>query len=457
MGKRNDSQALVFWDKGAILQDARQCFMATSVKTRKLVDILTKCIFVLYQETLTQQEATDLVFHISRLFQYKDKDNTLRRLTHIAIKALSKQQADNVYVVTSSLTNDVNLSNNDDPTIRASALRALCRISEPSKAIEHYLKQAIVDKQPIVASAAIASLIHISTIDGSSLNSFTNEIQQVLHSESPMVQYHALILRYKQVKHDRLAISTLINDCIYMGLKSPLAICLLIRIIKNFANESNGDKDKEAQVYCDHISKIYLNHDSDMVEYEAANSIINIKSISNESSDFKSAVSHLRNFLTSDKAALRFASVRSLNELAANSSSDIRFWSVHRIGGVCKLHLLNKHYRTGDHIIGVLDFSDSNITCLKYTVILQCEETQQYELKQEFSVGMKKNDFMITIPHLVNAKASILHCVLSFLFYIADKNYPKTLFEDRAGTIEVGPSELDTKLFSCDFPIAIYT
>lgn len=440
-------------DKAQVLQEARQCFMATSVKTKKLVDILTKCIFILLQgEPLTPAEATDLFFHITRLFQYKDKDITLRRLTYIGIKALS-QQAENVYVVTSSLTTDVN-STRDDPTIRVSALRALCQISDVStfKSIEEYLKQSVVDKHPVVASAAISSLIRIDQVNDDIVKRCTNEIQEALKSDSPMVQYHALGLRYNSCKNDRLAISQLVDDCKQQGLRSPLAICLLIRIISNLMNEHESEDTLANRDYI----KGNLNNPSEMVEYEAANAIINVKSISSESQEHKSAVAHLRNFLTSSKASLRFASVRSLNELAATSSADIRFWSVHRIGGVCKLHLLNKRFRVGDHILGILDFSNSNVTCAKYTVILQCEEIQQYELKQEFSLGYKKNDFMITIP-LVNTKVSVLHCVLSFLFYIADKNYPKTLFEDRAGTIELGPSELETKLFSCDFPIAIHT
>lgn len=135
-------------------------------------------------------------------------------------------------------------------------------------------------------------------------------------------------------------------------------------------------------------------------------------------------------------------------------------FKTHRIGGVCKLHLLNKRYRIGDHIMGILDFSNSSFACAKYTVILHCEATQQFELRQEFSFGLKKSDFMITIPPQLNTTTSnsiVLHCVLSFLFYISDKNYPKTLYEDKAGIIELGPKELDGKLFKCDIPIAIQT
>jgi len=311
-------------DKTQVLQEAKQCFMATSVKTKKLVDVLTKCIFILLQgERLTNTEATDLFFHITRLFQYKDKDNILRRLTYIGIKALS-QQAENVYVVTSSLTTDVN-SSRDDAAVRASALRALCQISDASTftTIERYLKQSVVDKHPVVASAALTSLIRIAQVNSEIVRRCTTEIQEALNSDSPMVQYHALALRYLSCKNDRLATLRLLNTCMNQGLKSPLAICLLLRIMANYISESPNDD--ETKVYLAYIRNC-MNHRSEMVEYEAANAIVDLGK--NDSKTQKkvitAAVGHLRNFLSSSKPALRFAAVRSLNRLATVAPSEVR-------------------------------------------------------------------------------------------------------------------------------------
>lgn len=46
---------------------------------------------------------------------------------------------------------------------RANAIRVLCRITDGTllTQIERYLKQAIVDKNPVVASAALVSGIHL--------------------------------------------------------------------------------------------------------------------------------------------------------------------------------------------------------------------------------------------------------------------------------------------------------
>lgn len=322
-------------DKTQVLQEAKERFMATSCSTKKLVDVLTKCIFILLRgERLTSTEATDLFFHITRLFQYKDKDSTLRRLTYIGIKALS-QQAENVYVVTSSLTNDVNSARNDSAgsALKASALRTLCHISDASTftSIERYLKQSVVDRHPEVASAALSSLVRITSSNQRSLNNYdivkrcTNEVQEALNSDSPMVQYHALALRYNSCQNDRLAISRLIQTCTRRGLKSPLATCLLIRIINNFLVDFQPENSKE---YISYI-KDKLSHPNDMVKYEAANALVGLpRKVEFVEVSRKRLTNVLGEFLSSSRPALKFGAVRTLNKLADYAPSEVREISI---------------------------------------------------------------------------------------------------------------------------------
>lgn len=63
-------------------------------------------------------------------------------------------------IVTSSLMKDMN-SKTD--LYRANAIRVLCRITDGGLLgqIERYLKQAVVDKNPVVASAALVSGSHL--------------------------------------------------------------------------------------------------------------------------------------------------------------------------------------------------------------------------------------------------------------------------------------------------------
>jgi coatomer protein complex subunit gamma len=322
-GKGDAEDLCISYDKTEVLQEAKQYFMATSVKKNKLIDVLTKCIYIVYNEdNLTSTEATNLFFHITRLFQYKDKDNTLKRLIYIGIKALS-HRAENVYVVTSSLITDVN-SSRDDPAVRALALRTLCQISDASSftSIERLLRQCIVDKHPVMASAALTSLISVAQVNPEIVRRCTNEIQEALTSPSQSVQYHALCLRYVSCKNDRLSTSRLLTTCIGLKLKSIYAIQLLLRIIQNYINDYPQSDDVKRYIHyvCD-----CMNHRSELVEYQAADTLVNITKDESKIKEHKisSVVLHLRNFLTASKPALRFGGVRSLNKLASVAPKEV--------------------------------------------------------------------------------------------------------------------------------------
>ncbi|KAI8547586.1 hypothetical protein RHMOL_Rhmol07G0207700 [Rhododendron molle] len=70
------------------------------------------------------------------------------------------QSARNVIVVTSSLMKDMNRKTD---IYRANAIRVLCCITDETflTQIDRYFKQAIVEKNPVVASAALVSGIHV--------------------------------------------------------------------------------------------------------------------------------------------------------------------------------------------------------------------------------------------------------------------------------------------------------
>ena len=85
-------------------------------------------------------------------------------MCYLAIKELANI-AEDVIIVTSSLTKDMT---GKDESFRAPAIRALCRITDSQMlaGIERYLKQAIVDKNPSVSSAAlVSSLVSHNSFD----------------------------------------------------------------------------------------------------------------------------------------------------------------------------------------------------------------------------------------------------------------------------------------------------
>merc|ERR1719461_1625435 len=172
------------------------------------------------------------------------------------------------------------------------------------------MKQAIVDRNPSVSSAALVSSLHLSNTAGEVVKRWVNEVQESLSSDSVMVQYHALGLLYHIRKTDRLAITKLLAKLTKMSLKSPYAVILLIRIACQLIEEEDAT---ETTPYFEFVESC-LRHKSEMVIYEAANAIVNLKRTT--SRELIPAISVLQLFCSSPKATLRFAAVRTLNKVA---------------------------------------------------------------------------------------------------------------------------------------------
>lgn len=162
-------------NKTTVLQEAKH-FNSAPVNPRKCILILTKVVYLLNQgENLSTQEATDVFFATTKLFQ--SKDVMLRRLVYLCIKELSPIAQD-VIIVTSSLTKDMT---GKQDLYRAAAIRALCSITDNTmlQAIERYMKQAIVDKNPAVSSAALVSALHLSSSVPELVRRWVNEAQVI--------------------------------------------------------------------------------------------------------------------------------------------------------------------------------------------------------------------------------------------------------------------------------------
>merc|ERR1712048_1488217 len=109
---------------------------------------------------------------------------------------------------------------------------------------------------------------------------------------------------------DRLAITKLLAKLTKMSLKSPYAVILLIRIACKMIEEEDSDS---SSPYFDFVESC-LRHKSEMVIYEAAHAIVNMKKTT--SRELAPAVSVLQLFCSSPKPTLRFAAVRTLNKVA---------------------------------------------------------------------------------------------------------------------------------------------
>ena len=110
-------------------------------------------------------------------------------------------------------------------------------------------------------------------------------------------------------KSDRLAVTKLVSKLTRGSLKSPYAACMLIRIACKLIEEEDAT---ETTPYFEFVESC-LRYKSKMVIYEAANAIVNLKRTT--SRELIPAISVLQLFCSSPKATMRFAAVRTLNQV----------------------------------------------------------------------------------------------------------------------------------------------
>ncbi|KAG8473647.1 hypothetical protein CXB51_035513 [Gossypium anomalum] len=299
-------------EKGAVLQEAR-VFNDPQLDPRRCSQVITKLLYLLNQgETFTKVEATEVFFAVTKLFQ--SKDIGLRRMVYVMIKELSPS-ADEVIIVTSSLMKDMT-SKTD--MYRANAIRVLCRITDGTllTQIERYLKQAIVDKNPVVASAALVSGIHLLQTNPEIVKRWSNEVQEAVQSRAALVQFHALALLHQIRQNDRLAVNKLVSSLTKGSVRSPLAQCLLIRYTSQVIRESANNNQAGDRPFYDFLEGC-LRHKAEMVIFEAARAITELNGVT--SRELTPAITVLQLFLSSSKPVLRFAAVAMTHPMAVTN------------------------------------------------------------------------------------------------------------------------------------------
>lgn len=304
-------------DKASVLQQSR-CFSDTPIDSIKCMNLLTRVLYLLQKgETFTPQELTKLFFDVTKLFQAPCA--RLRRMVYLIIKELDPTESE-VFICMSCLIKDMN-SKND--CFRANSIRVMSRILDPAMAaqIDRYLKTAIVDKNPFVASSALVCGINLMKTAPEVVKRWVNEIQETVNSKHSMVQFHALALMYDIKKTDRLALHKVVTSLAKTQGKSPMAECLLIRYAtQSLTSERDASVEKVLMSYLDSC----LRHKNEMVTYEAARAFCQLAVIDSDGSnghtvlgyDITHAIPILQIFLTSPKPVVRFGAIRTLNLLA---------------------------------------------------------------------------------------------------------------------------------------------
>ncbi|ROW10304.1 hypothetical protein VMCG_01678 [Cytospora schulzeri] len=330
-GKRDEDAdtGLVRVDRTQVFQEAR-LFNSSPIQPRRCRILLTKIALLLYTgERFPTNEATTLFFGISKLFQ--NKDASLRQMVHLVIKELA-HSAEDIIMVTSTIMKDTGGST--DIIYRPNAIRALCRIIDATtvQSIERVMKTAIVDKNPSVSSAALVSSYHLLPIAKDVVRRWQSETQeaaantkssggfslgfssssgQMPVNNSTMTQYHAIGLLYQMRMHDRMALVKMVQQFGAAGaIKSPAAIVMLVRLAAQLAEEDAGLRKPMMQ-----LLDGWLRHKSEMVNFEAAKAICDMRDVTD--AEVSQAVHVLQLFLTSPRAVTKFAALRILHNFAS--------------------------------------------------------------------------------------------------------------------------------------------
>ena len=277
---------------------------------------------------MSSVEGTEVFFGVTKLFM--SDDASLRRMVYLFIKDVAETcQHDDIIIVIQSLFKDVN---SDADLYRGNAMRVLARIVHADflGSIERSFKQAIVDASPLVSSSALvaASYLYDTGPDCAVIvRRWMTEATEATNSSNEMVQFHALQLLYQCKQHDRLGISKLVSQfSTRQTLRSPLALVLLVRYTAKLltdeaamagGNEGVTNIKQNGSMAAQQgftFLEASLRHKSEMVVYEAAFAICNLQGL--EPQDLSPAISVLQLFLSSAKPATRYASMRTLAQIA---------------------------------------------------------------------------------------------------------------------------------------------
>lgn len=321
--RKNDDLESGTLDKMTVFQNCIAQFNLSNVSSKRARALLTKLLALIYKgETFPEDEATQLFFTITKLFQ---KENAgLRQMVYVAIKELT-HFTDNVIMGTSVLMKDAQSAQGQ--VFRPNALRALARIIDGAGAegIDRLMRTAIVDKEGSVSSAALVSAYHLLPVARDTVRRWTAEATEALQNQkmylsgeqlsgqpeprSSITQYHALGLLYHLRLQDRMALIKMIQQLGDIPFRSPQSVVLLIRFVTQIID---NEPKLRSKMYG--FLQRWLHHSSDMVEIEAAKAILSLRNLSD--SEAAEAIGKLQVYLNSPRAVSRFAAIRILNRFA---------------------------------------------------------------------------------------------------------------------------------------------
>ena len=296
--------------KNIILGESR-CFSDKELSINKSCNVIVKLLYLLqHGELLTSEEATDLFFAATKLFQSNDLH--LRRLTYLLLKDLHSVESENALIVVSCLNKDMT---SKIELFRSNSIRVLCKIIDGSMLaqLERFLKQNLIDKNSHIITSVLILAQQLYRVPGGSdvIKRWVTEISEQLKNPHPMVSYHSLSLLLKIKSNDRLAVNKLIVQLAKSTTQqsnNSLQQILYIRVIYSMIKSSNPPPAELIKIIRDSLKSKFQ-----MVQYESARVISELDHV--QSVDIIPCITVLNDMLQSSIPTHRFAALRTLNSI----------------------------------------------------------------------------------------------------------------------------------------------
>jgi coatomer subunit gamma len=370
-------------------------------------------------------------------------------MVYLFIKEVAEStDSGDIIIVVQSLVKDMV---NDVPALyKGNAIRVLSKIVDAGMLgqVERYYKQAIVDRDEFVSSAALVSSLLLARQKpgcADSIVRWSNEVLTVLNtSRADMAQFHALALLKTVKKNDKLAVSKLVQTLMSSGMRSPLGLCLLIRYVNSMLLSSSDTPAATVQQSYSFIESC-LQHKSDVVVYEAARALTNppggAEALLGSGRDVGPAVNVLQTMLSSTKPGQRYAGVRTLSRLASSHPQAVS--------------------KCNDELEGLILDSNRVIGTLAITALLKTGNEQSADrlIKQitSFMVDVGSDELKVIVVRAVHELClrvpskhrSIMAFLSNLLRDEGDYDFKKSILDALLDIMENIPEAKTECLFHC--------
>lgn len=291
-------------DKASALQQCR-VFNAVPLDIGSSIDAVTQMLYLIYTGVrLTEAEATDVFFMSTKLLQ--SSDVKLRRLHYVLMKELSPL-VEQSFIASNSLMMDIKGSNDSS---KSSAIRTLYAVMDSSmyNSMDRTIVECMTSRNPNVVASALITGIHMSAAVPEMPRKWSVQLTQVM-KEATKPQYAGIALLHKMRNNDRLSVGRLAEEAAVGRIRSPLAVCLVVKMCTELMRE---DLAGSMNIYKFVVGLLHNN--SDLIVFEAAKSICSLRCVTDK--ELTPVVMVLQLYLASHNPILRFSAVCLLNRIS---------------------------------------------------------------------------------------------------------------------------------------------